>query len=157
MMSKIDDLLARHARLSSDIGQAEEWLEGMLEERNGIVAEIKAMLAKPSEAQLGFVGPPTPLPSQVLEASALEETAKIVGELGDNVTATMLATRLGLTQDAARLRLQRTEKKGLIRRVAFGRYAPKPQIPSKPVSLPANSVTTFAINGTSANLEEIKQ
>ena len=128
-MTKLDDLMTKHARISFEIGQTEEYLASLKEHRDTIVAEVKAMVEKKPEVQLIFAEPQvTATVSAQESASALEETATVVAELGDNVTAARLATRLGLSQDAARLRLQRAEKKGLIRRIAFGCYAAKPQM-----------------------------
>jgi predicted HTH transcriptional regulator len=130
-MSKFDELLEDHAQISIEIGHAEDYLKSLVEDREAISRKLKS-LAKDetgkSEEEEGIV-------SRALRAGdSLEETAKIVAELGDSVTAAQLAERLDLTQDAARLRLQRAEKRRLIKRVAFGRYAAKPERARSPAN-----------------------
>jgi len=55
-------------------------------------------------------------------AKSLRDTAEMLRQLGGEVSADRLATELGISCEAARLRLSRTCKAGLIKRTQTGKY-----------------------------------
>jgi Fic family protein len=88
-----------------------------------------------------------PLSSEPDESlPAVEEAAHAVETLGDGVTAEQLAKHLDISRDAARLRLQRGARVGLIARMGIGRYravkrAPKGASDSHQIHHGANGTT----------------
>ncbi len=124
-MSEFDNLLQKYGEISTEINGMREYLDHLEEDREAVRKRLKALMRS---------GPKQEVPaaddqgSPSLE-SPMIETINAVRELGDSVSATQLAERLNISQDAARLRLQRAAKKRLILRVKFGRYAAKPATP----------------------------
>ena len=133
-MTEFEAMLERHRKLAGDVQEQRgylEFLEGELaeleKEMNVYVSRLKketviplfmpAATAKPFTLNMNLT-PNIPKGG----SKALQETAQAIAELGDGVDAARLAEHLKITREAARLRLQRASKAGLISRMANGRY-----------------------------------
>jgi hypothetical protein len=121
-MSEFDTLLLKFGELSGEIHEAQEYLAHLTEDRETVRKRLKAIAKNGARAEM----PPDDDREVKSIDSAMDETVRAVAELGNSVSAAQLAEHLKIGQDAARLRLQRAEKKRIIIRVAFGRYASKP-------------------------------
>jgi hypothetical protein len=61
-------------------------------------------------------------PLRPSESLSLRQAADMVAAIGGEVTADMLSEKLRISFDAARLRLARAARKGLVMRVSLGKY-----------------------------------
>ena len=94
------------------------YLDGV---RNDIRKKIRALSR--GESPIGKPGSPALLvPVRSVGSAALRETAAAVEGLGEQVNAERLSQALKITPDAARLRLARAAKEGLIVRTTLGHY-----------------------------------
>jgi biotin operon repressor len=131
-MNDFEKLLKEHAKLAALLDDERGYLRQLEMQFRSIEQRLKDFV-KPSPC--GFVltpesseNVPANWENEVAEAavevgaSALEQAALAVADLGDGVSAEQLAEHLEITRDAARLRLQRAAKEGLIIRIASGRY-----------------------------------
>ena len=116
LMTEFDKLLKEHRRLAVQIDDERNYLEHLERQLRTVEKQLKAGPSKPSELELESESP---------SASAIQDAVTAVAELGDGVTAQQLADHLRITPDAARLRLQRAARDGLIARMALGRYRAK--------------------------------
>jgi len=143
-MPDFASMLARHRKLAGEVTEQRgylEFLESELADLEKEMSEFVARLQQPEQTPQGtviFDGRQFPgltlksLPGLQLQpkterstagaSRSLRETAKAIEELGDGVDAVRLSQHLGITREAARLRLQRAALAGLIARMASGRY-----------------------------------
>ena len=148
-MSEFADMLARHRQLSSEVNDQREYLAYAESQLVALEKEMQDYVSQLENRPIQFIADPTqyppvavapvrqlklaPAPQEIIEdrgSTALQETAQALLELGDGVDARRLAEHLHITREAARLRLQRAARRGLIARMANGRYRPirkKPQ------------------------------
>jgi predicted nuclease with TOPRIM domain len=146
-MAEFDTLLQKYGELTAEANEAREYLSHLEEEREMIRKRLKAIAKNGSKTD-------TPVDEQERKTfdGAMEETVKALAELGNSVSAAQLAEHLKITQDAARLRLQRAEKKRRIIRVAFGRYASKPAMQIvRPTVIGASTQAETANEGGDSN------
>jgi ribosome-associated translation inhibitor RaiA len=61
-------------------------------------------------------------PLRPSESLSLRQAADMVAAMGGEVTAEMLSNKMSISFDAARLRLARAARKGLVMRVSLGKY-----------------------------------
>ncbi len=133
-MTEFEKLLKEHRRLAVQIDDERNYLEHLERQLRAVEKQLKAMAIPVVESQQEAVAPfltgaskpsEVELESQSPSASAIQDAVTAVAELGNGVTAQQLAEHLGITPDAARLRLQRAARDGLIARMALGRYRAK--------------------------------
>lgn len=123
-MAEFDTLLEKYGELSAEITETRDYLVSLTRDREEIRKRLKAI------SRNGGIKHESNADDKESASidSAMEDTVKAVRTLGNNVNAAQLAEHLNISQDAARLRLQRAEKKRLIIRIAFGRYGSKPEM-----------------------------
>lgn len=138
-MTEFEKLLKEYRKLVVQIEDEEGYLEHLRRELRQVETQLKAMAmpqrptlasgdeSSPEQLQIEVAGQDSIQtlhlePPSTTEASALVQAVQAVAELGDGVTAQQLAERLNISADAARLRLQRAARDGLIARIALGRY-----------------------------------
>jgi biotin operon repressor len=155
-MSEFETLLEKHRTLAVQLDDQRGYLKFLKEQMDDVERRLKEIGARaeaassevaepkfaafwlppgsvPATASMIF-GESNETPSPITSApevslSALEETAKGVSELGESVSAERLAEHLKISRDAARLRLQRAAKIGVIIRIAQGRYRAIKRVP----------------------------
>jgi hypothetical protein len=139
-MTEFEKMLKEYRRLAVQVEDERNYLEHLERQLRGVEKQLKSM-SLPAPAQLGPFSPVSRAVEVVLEptgqdespsASAIQDAVRAVSEIGDGVTAQQLAEHLNITPDAARLRLQRAAREGLIARMAVGRYREIKRAPEEP-------------------------
>jgi hypothetical protein len=149
-MNEFDALLKEYRNLVVQVSEERGYLEHLESELRDTERRLKQLAEKPkpydiSSFSMTWTPPedfhvvesvlnadaPTPKPASSDQGtlSALEATVRAVAELGRSVSAKQLADHLGITRDAARLRLQRAAREGLIGRIGVGRYRTVNKVP----------------------------
>lgn len=128
-MIEFDALLKEYRTLAIQVDDEEHYLEHLkaqLVETEGRLKEILEKAQQPHplfvNGELAASASVSRLKEQQPELSALEATVRTVAEMGGSVSAEQLAKHLQISRDAARLRLQRAARNGLIARFGLGRY-----------------------------------
>jgi len=134
-MTEFEAMLERHRKLAGDVQEQRGYLDFLDGELAELEKEMNAYVTKLREpSTMSFFSsqftPVKPFNLNMIltptipkgGSKALQETAQAIAELGDGVDAARLAEHLKITREAARLRLQRASKAGLISRMANGRY-----------------------------------
>lgn len=152
-MTEFDEMLAKYRKLAGEVHDQRGYLEYLEGELAELEKRMKGYVLGLQE-QRSFFGPSSlsalataPMHDQaapkVVEllarvgrgSKALQQTADAIAAIGDGVDAVRLAAYLGISREAARLRLQRAARAGLIARMASGRYrAVKKKLPESKVS-----------------------
>jgi hypothetical protein len=153
-MTEFQAMLERHRKLAGDVSEQRGYLEFLEGELAELEKQMNGYVSHLQEERVVF--DPTLFPplspakrfdlqmnlTQAIPkggSKALQETAQAIAELGDGVDAARLAGHLHITREAARLRLQRASKAGLITRMASGRYRTTKRKPqeTKPETTPS--------------------
>lgn len=140
-MTEFEKLLKEYRRLAVQVEDERNYLEHLERQLRGVEKQLKSMALPAPAPPIGpfsaafSVSAEATLERAVQDessASAIEEAVRAVSELGDGVTAQQLAEHLHISADAARLRLQRAAREGLIARMALGRYREIKRAPEEP-------------------------
>ncbi len=174
-MSEFETLLEKHRTLAVQLDDQRGYLKFLKEQMDDVERRLKEIGARGEAANSAAAEPklatfwlppgsvpttaymtfgelnetPSPIaPAREVSLSALDETAKAVSELGESVSAERLADHLKISRDAARLRLQRAAKIGVIVRIAQGRYRSINRVPkNNGIQRMENSENTMAQAG----------
>jgi hypothetical protein len=136
-MNRFEKVLKEYRRLVVLVEEEQSYLAHLKEQLGAVEEELKSMVLPTATSLEANVPEQDALEAANDEhgcsgisehpgqpASALKEAVSAVIALGDGVTAKQLANHLNISSDAARLRLQRATREGLLDRMATGRYRP---------------------------------
>jgi biotin operon repressor len=132
-MTEFEKTLSEYRNLVEQVADERGFLSFLEDQLAGVEKKLKAIVttsqATPYQVCLSSFHLPVPAKRAEPDVPALQEAARAVEELGSGVSAEQLAKHLNITRDAARLRLQRAARTGLIARMAAGRYRAIKQAP----------------------------
>jgi len=134
-MTEFETTLKEYRKLVEQIADERGFLDFLQGQLTEVEEKLKSLAAPIPQPGLSFnIELPLPAPSSQPDGNdslpALEEAARAVEFLGNGVIAEQLAKHLDISRDAARLRLQRAARVGLIARMGVGRYRAIRQSPA---------------------------
>ena len=134
-MTEFETTLKEYRKLVEQIADERGFLDFLQGQLNEVEEKLKSLAAPIPQPGFSFnIELPLPAPSSQPDGNdslpALEEAARAVEFLGNGATAEQLAKHLDISRDAARLRLQRAARVGLIARMGVGRYRAIRQSPA---------------------------
>jgi len=130
-MTEFEKTLQEYRKLVEQVADESGFLDFLKAQLAEVEQKLKEM-AKTSQVALVYtVQSPITAVAPNDSLPALQEAAKAVEYLGDGVNAPQLAKHLNISRDAARLRLQRAARVGLIARMGTGRYRAIKQAPTE--------------------------
>jgi hypothetical protein len=156
-MTEFEKLLAEYRKLVEQVNDEQgflAFLKGQLQEVEGQLKSLASGQRQMQLAVLDFGTAPFPPssktddPTPLDEVGALKAAARAVEILGDGVTAEQLSRHLKISRDAARLRLQRAARVGMIARMGTGRYRAIRRSPEAKTSLNGTAHQPEKIDGS---------